>query len=178
MGSSVAQSASALRGAPSGSEPSAREPSTDHRNCVGCGKASTLGNMVGWTLDQDTRQRWCPNCQRPPNPSLHGADTEAEPARAWRCFQCDEVFTDPRAAAEHFTGDTSYPPACVRQLQNGERWAHAEIARLEAHARHMYRLKTALECALQDASGSEAVEAVYRSVSAVSPLVALPEAPR
>jgi hypothetical protein len=41
------------------------EPSATHRNCVGCGAASTLENLVGWTLDQDTRQRWCPACAQP-----------------------------------------------------------------------------------------------------------------
>jgi hypothetical protein len=35
------------------------------RCCVGCGAESTLENTVGWTFDQDTRQRWCPACTKP-----------------------------------------------------------------------------------------------------------------
>lgn len=36
----------------------------------------------------------------------------AEIARHWRCFFCDEVFTDRRAAALHFGVDEDCEPAC------------------------------------------------------------------
>jgi hypothetical protein len=31
----------------------------------------------------------------------------------WRCFHCDEVFTDPESAADHFGLNATAPTACV-----------------------------------------------------------------
>ena len=55
-----------------------------------------------------------------PLPSV-GILSEAETARqlhadrhrkSWRCFHCDEVFTDRAAALEHFGSSTLDEPAC------------------------------------------------------------------
>lgn len=59
--SSISPITSASKSAPSGSEPSAAR---DHRNCAVCGKPSKLGDLVGWVLDQDSRLRFCPDCQQ------------------------------------------------------------------------------------------------------------------
>lgn len=52
----------------------------------------------------------------------------------WRCFHCDEVFTDRAAAADHFGSDPMASPACQisaeqRGLLNALRNAEDEIAR-------------------------------------------------
>jgi hypothetical protein len=36
----------------------------------------------------------------------------AEARGAWRCFHCDEVFTDKRCARDHFGSDETSEPAC------------------------------------------------------------------
>lgn len=52
----------------------------------------------------------------------------------WRCFHCDEVFTDRAAAAEHFGADQGETPACkLNQVEGGMvtllREAHGELRR-------------------------------------------------
>lgn len=32
--------------------------------------------------------------------------------KSWRCFHCDEVFTNPKHAAEHFGAEMHDTPAC------------------------------------------------------------------
>lgn len=42
-----------------------------------------------------------------------------EEARTWRCFHCDDVFTDRRAAALHFGADEGRTPACQIKASEG-----------------------------------------------------------
>lgn len=53
------------------------------------------------------------------------AALEAEAANeptAWRCFHCNELFTDRTCAAEHFgVTEMDGPPACVQMLTEGEK---------------------------------------------------------
>lgn len=39
----------------------------------------------------------------------------------WRCFHCEEVFTDRQRAADHFGVDPAFDAACVQVLAEGER---------------------------------------------------------
>lgn len=56
----------------------------------------------------------------------------------WRCFHCDELFTDRRLAADHFGGSLDAEPAC--QIKAGaERSLVAALRRVEREleeARH------------------------------------------
>jgi hypothetical protein len=38
----------------------------------------------------------------------------------WRCFHCDEVFTDQQAAAIHFGDNIDHRPGCVERLNAPE----------------------------------------------------------
>jgi hypothetical protein len=40
---------------------------------------------------------------------------------SWRCFHCDEVFTNVTEAGEHFGLDVTDQPACVEVLTEGEK---------------------------------------------------------
>ena len=40
--------------------------------------------------------------------------------KTWRCFHCDEVFTDAAAAREHFGRDQGEEAACVLRMQPGD----------------------------------------------------------
>jgi hypothetical protein len=52
------------------------------------------------------------------------ADTIAKPSdegvREWRCFHCNEVFTDAAAAKEHFGPDTEWQAGCIDPLTKDE----------------------------------------------------------
>lgn len=62
-------------------------------------------------------------------PSLHQPAPEA--GIAWRCFHCDEVFTDEQAARDHFGRDEGKLPAC--QIKAGaERSLVKALRRVEA----------------------------------------------
>jgi len=37
-------------------------------------------------------------------------------ALEWRCFHCNEVFTNPKAARDHFGVDSEYQPGCIDEL--------------------------------------------------------------
>jgi hypothetical protein len=50
----------------------------------------------------------------------------------WRCFHCDEVFTTPETAREHFGVDADYEPGCTAKLTEGDKAFEREIARLQA----------------------------------------------
>lgn len=41
--------------------------------------------------------------------------------QAWRCFHCDELFTDRKLAEDHFGLVTLHPAACVDPLRSDER---------------------------------------------------------
>lgn len=69
--------------------------------------------------------------------------TSDEQRAAWRCFHCDEMFTDKGAALEHFGRSESADPACqinIKRFREMEellaRW-QAEDTDLH---RHIYRL--------------------------------------
>lgn len=38
--------------------------------------------------------------------------TDEPPTKSWRCFHCDEFFTDPKEAATHFGGVQGAQPLC------------------------------------------------------------------
>ncbi len=68
----------------------------------------------------------------------------------WRCFHCDEVFTDEAEAREHFGADESKVPACrlsvsdVRQLRALEALnakLRREVELLDNDARLYYELR-------------------------------------
>lgn len=40
--------------------------------------------------------------------------------KTWRCFHCDELFTNPRHAASHFGVEEGTTPGCVAVLRHGE----------------------------------------------------------
>lgn len=50
--------------------------------------------------------------------------------KQWRCFHCDEVFTSPRCAAEHFGDNMDSHPACRIAAYEGHLVAY--IRKLEA----------------------------------------------
>lgn len=52
---------------------------------------------------------------------------------AWRCFHCDETFTDRRCAAAHFGGDEDAEPACKIKM-GGERTMLDALRRAEKAA--------------------------------------------
>lgn len=52
------------------------------------------------------------------------------PAHEWRCFHCDEVFTNPEHAQEHFGREESSAPAC--KIRGSEGHLITYIRRLEA----------------------------------------------
>ncbi len=51
----------------------------------------------------------------------------------WRCFHCDEVFTDRRCAAAHFGADENAQPACQIKM-GGERTLLDALRRAEKEA--------------------------------------------
>lgn len=51
---------------------------------------------------------------------------------SWRCFHCDEVFTDRRCAAAHFGADESAEPAC--QIKGSEGGLVEALRRAEKDA--------------------------------------------
>ena len=61
--------------------------------------------------------------------------------KKWRCFHCDEVFTDKRAAWEHFgdTGCVSDVPACVDPLRSDEKQRLTELREAREHAMNCQR---------------------------------------
>lgn len=76
--------------------------------------------------------------------------------KTWRCFHCDEVFTDPRCAALHFGKALNSTPICqldparVREMERElakyraeDTELHREIARLQTQ--HAFELRTAEE---------------------------------
>lgn len=70
--------------------------------------------------------------------------TDADAAQRWRCFHCDEVFTDKAEAREHFGSDEWTTPACrlsaddvtrLRQLEATNARLRRENDKLENDAR-------------------------------------------
>jgi hypothetical protein len=62
--------------------------------------------------------------------------------KKWRCFHCDEVFIDRRAAWEHFGDDylcSSDVPACVDPLRTDEKLRAKELRDAREHAMKMQR---------------------------------------
>ena len=78
------------------------------------------------------------------------AQAEAMPEQEWRCFHCDEVFTDSVTAALHFGTHESQSPACtvdadeLRKLE----W---QLARYREEDTDLHRQLAALELAQQQA---------------------------
>ncbi len=59
--------------------------------------------------------------------------------KKWRCFFCNEVFTDRRAAWAHFgeSNCESDAPACVDPLRTDEKALMTELREAREHARKM-----------------------------------------
>lgn len=89
-------------------------------------------------------------------------------SREWRCFHCDEVFTDAALAEEHFGVSMCDDPACqidmtdvramenqLRQYRNEDTYLHREVHRLQAeHAVALRREEEkGYERGLRDAAG-------------------------
>lgn len=71
--------------------------------------------------------------------------------KQWRCFHCDEVFTSPKWAAEHFGFDQGEAPACKLASHEGHlvtyiRRLEAEIARYRQDDSDVMRSIMSLEC--------------------------------
>ena len=63
-------------------------------------------------------------------------------AKKWRCFHCDEVFTDRQAAWEHFGDDhlcSTDVPACIDPLRTDEKQRAKELRDAREHAIKMQR---------------------------------------
>jgi len=65
--------------------------------------------------------------------------TEAEYRKGgWRCFHCDETFTTPGAAQDHFGNYLNSTPGCILKVQLGnERGWLMEIRRLQEENAHL-----------------------------------------
>lgn len=65
------------------------------------------------------------------------------PNVAWRCFHCDQVFTDYRAAEAHFGKRTTEPPDCgqylgaIREARKERDEARAHLRTAVRHIDHM-----------------------------------------
>ncbi len=56
----------------------------------------------------------------------------------WRCFHCDELFTNPKHARAHFGVDEGTPPGCVAVLRHGESHLLARIRDLTEQLSRYY----------------------------------------
>jgi hypothetical protein len=78
--------------------------------------------------------------------------TEPTDRREWRCFHCDELFTDYEAALEHFGFDQTSYAACqidikaFREMENFTARCQAEDSDTD---RAMYRMQTEHDVALR-----------------------------
>ena len=63
----------------------------------------------------------------------------------WRCFQCDEVLTDEKAALAHFGRSTLVVPLCCDRSLATYQDAIQQLRQAEDHAQTLYRLKTKAE---------------------------------
>lgn len=104
----------------------------------------------------------CPKCQIKSNSveSMYCADKEC-PIKSvavtvagveWRCFHCDEVFTDAEKAAEHFGPSLRSEPAChidaakYREMEEAVERSNAEDTDLH---RTIYRMQSEHSIALR-----------------------------
>lgn len=60
-------------------------------------------------------------------------------AKEWRCFHCDEVFTDVDAARLHFGVDQDYEPGCVARVPDEERVLLTRIREQDAELERFYQ---------------------------------------
>lgn len=58
--------------------------------------------------------------------------------KIWRCFHCDEVFTDVKAARLHFGEDQDYEPGCIARVPDEERVLLEKIQELECELALFY----------------------------------------
>lgn len=59
--------------------------------------------------------------QAEPVPAVGADKPDSVRETAWRCFHCDEVFTETDAAADHFGAAEGERPACVAMLTETEK---------------------------------------------------------
>lgn len=76
--------------------------------------------------------------------------------KTWRCFHCDEVFYNPKHAAEHFGRDEGQVPACKLTSSEGHlityiRKLEAEISRHRAEDSDVLRAMYAREAEQREA---------------------------
>jgi hypothetical protein len=68
-----------------------------------------------------------------------GIESKNEPEKKeWRCYHCNEVFTDPAAAREHFGSDeyeTGETPGCISPLRDDEKARLLEVSKAHEFAR-------------------------------------------
>lgn len=70
--------------------------------------------------------------------------------KQWRCFHCDEVFTNPRCAAQHFGAEEGATPACRIKSYEGHlvtyiRGLEDQLARYRAEDGDVLRSIYAME---------------------------------
>lgn len=58
--------------------------------------------------------------------------------KTWRCFHCDDVFTNVTHAAAHFGIDQMQQPGCVKVLRNGENYLLDRIFTLQQELKRFY----------------------------------------
>lgn len=80
--------------------------------------------------------------------------------KTWRCFHCDEVFTNPRHAAEHFGYEEGFTPACKLSISEGHLITY--IRKLEAEINRHRREDSDVLRAMH-AREAEQFEAVRRA---------------
>ena len=68
--------------------------------------------------------------------------------KEWRCFFCDEVFTDPNLARDHFGHGGFWEPGCVQKMVQSDKSIRAELVRTEQYYRDALRQRDEAAAAL------------------------------
>ena len=66
-------------------------------------------------------------------------------SKEWRCFQCDELFTDEVAARDHFGQSVLLSPLCCDHSLATYRQVLRQFRESEVLAQTLYRQKVELE---------------------------------
>lgn len=95
--------------------------------------------------------------------------------KQWRCFHCDEVFTNRRWAAEHFGADGDMP-ACRLKSHEGHlvtyiRELEEQLVRYRANDSHVMRSIYTLEADHRQALIRAEEEGYNRGVRDMTPIV-------
>lgn len=93
-----------------------------------------------WTKVEQIRAK---QASKPVGSALPVAAAEGAETPMWRCFHCDEVFTDEHSARLHFGNDETAAPACqIKGSEHGLVEALREAENDAAEAWHMIHAET------------------------------------